>query len=148
MLTCRRQSLGVLAVKPCHHHGRSPQPPSSLRVIFQFIWPVYCLRCGVIRQLTSGRESNGPLVLWAASVPFLLSPSALQAPGFATSVAPHPHLMSWELLPECFWQPRGSDIWYKSNPSPGSHCLARKWEALGLASQQVKTPATMPNYLG
>lgn len=138
----------MFAVKPCHHHGRFPQPPSSLRVIFQFIWPVYCLRCGVIRQLTSGRESNGPPVLWAASVPSLLFPSALQAPGFATSMAPHPHLMSWELLPECFWQPRGSDIWYKSFPR--QPLSSQKMGAIGAGKmgQQVKTPATMPNYLG
>lgn len=78
----------------------------------------------------------------------LAFPSALQAPGFATSVAPHPHLMSWELLPECFWQPRGSDIRYKSFPRQPLSSQKMGGIGAGKMGQRVKTPATMPNYLG
>lgn len=40
------------------HHDQFLQSPSFLVVIFQLIWPVYCLRYEVIRQMTE-REGVG-----------------------------------------------------------------------------------------
>lgn len=145
----RALGVFVLVCGTCHHRPVSTAT-SSLIAIFRLIWPVYCLRCGIIRELTSRRESNSPHALFVSNLCPLISLCALGTPGSAAFLTPQPHLnTSSQGWGGFFLNASGSTEApaFCKNPSPHSCCLAEKWGTLGLVKWQVKVPATDPDNL-